>query len=363
MKKIKRITCVINSLNPGGAERVMSVLCNEFVKRGIETTLIVRDDITSAYPIDERVKLIATSVKSKNKVLRNLKRNLLLRKTIKQSSPDVVVSFMTPMNLQVIFFTLGLHYPLVISERNDPRNDIKKTYKRLLKLLYPKSEGFVFQTEEAMSWFSDKIQSRSVVIPNPISDNLPDRKHCQSKKIVSVGRLTKQKNHMMSIDAFSEFSKNHPDYKFVIYGVGPDEETLKQYIAEKGMNGKIELAGFYRNIPDVISDAELFVMSSDYEGMPNALMEAMGIGIPCISTDCPCGGPRYLIEDGKNGMLIPVGDLKSLVNAMEKLVCDTELSDSISHEAVRIKDRLSSAKIAEQWIDYCTKVVNRGKSL
>lgn len=356
MSTVKRVACVINRLNTsGGAERVMSVLCNRFVEQGIETTVIVRQEPECWYPLDERVHLVATSVSGRVAVLRNLKRNLKLRRELKKARPDVIISFMTPMNIQTILFSAGLGIPVIVSERNNPETDIAKRDKVMAKLLYPLCRGLVFQTEEAKNWFSKRVQDKGTVIPNPISENLPARKVPVPGRIVSVGRLTAQKNQKMLIDAFSVYSADNPEATLTIYGQGPMREELEQYAAARGMQGKVTLAGYCANVMEAIADAELFILPSDYEGMPNALMEAMGIGLPCISTDCPCGGPAYLIEDGVNGVLVPVADAEAMTAAIRRLMGDEALRTRLGEAATNLRQQLEPHRIAQEWLNFCAQ--------
>lgn len=358
MKTIQRITFLINRLSAsGGAERVMTVLANQFVMRGIDITIITRQETDCVYPLDSRVKVLSTAVSCSNKLVRNAKRNILLRKLIVESNPDVVISFMTPMNIQAAIVMLGLKYPLIVSERNNPETDISKRDKFFLKLMYPRCDGFVFQTEDAKLWFSRKIQNKSVIICNPISDNLPNRKPVKKGKIVNVGRLTEQKNQHMLIDAFKIYHAKNEISTLTIYGIGKDEDVLRRYIAECGLSECVTLAGFSKNVMEEIADAELFVLSSNYEGMPNALMEAMGIGIACISTDCPCGGPRCLIENGKNGVLVEVDNINRMTEAIESVLSDDSWRIDMERESKKLRERLSASSIAEQWLTYCLKVL------
>ncbi len=358
MKPIQRITFLINRISAsGGAERVMTVLANQFVMRGIDTTIITRQETDCVYPLDSRVNVLSTAVSCSNKLVRNAKRNMMLRKLIVESNPDVVISFMTSMNIQAAMFMLGLNYPLIVSERNNPEADISKRDKFFVKLLYPRCQGFVFQTEDAKLWFSPKIQKKSTIICNPISDELPDRKPAIKGKIVNVARLAKQKNQRMLIDAFNVYHAKNEISTLTIYGAGPDEEAIRSYIAKCGLSDCVTLAGFCKNVMEAISDAELFVLSSDYEGMPNALIEAMGIGIACISTDCPCGGPRYLIENGKNGVLVGVDNADQMTKAIESVLSDDSWRADMERESKKLRESLDASSIAEQWLTYCRKVL------
>ncbi len=360
MKSIQRITFLINRISAsGGAERVMTVLANQFVMRGIQTTIITRQETDCVYPLDSRVKVLSTSVSCSNKFVRNIKRNIKLRNLIVESNPDVIISFMTSMNIQAAIFTLGLNYPLIISERNNPETDISKRDKLFVKLLYPRCQGYVFQTEDARNWFSSTIRRKGVIICNPISEYLPERKAVQKGKIVNVARLAKQKNQQMLIDAFKIYHAKNANSTLTIYGVGPYEERLRKYIEDNGLSESVMLAGFRNNVMEEISDAELFVLSSDYEGMPNALIEAMGIGIASISTDCPCGGPRYLIENGKNGVLVNVGNTEQMAAAIESVLTNDVWRIKLEQESKKLRDTLNASSIAEEWISYCERVLGK----
>jgi glycosyltransferase involved in cell wall biosynthesis len=179
-----------------------------------------------------------------------------------------------------------------------------------MKYLYKKADGFVFQTEDAAKYFEGIIKCDSKIIPNPINPKFIKEpyKGEREKNIVTVGRLESQKNQKMLIEAFGKIESKYPEYSLLIYGDGSKKEELQDLIKEKGLENKVILKGKIDDVENVIDKAKMFVLSSDYEGMPNALMEAMALGLPCISTDCPCGGPRYLMENGKSGLLVPVGN-------------------------------------------------------
>ena len=240
--------------------------------------------------------------------------------------------------------------PLVVSERNDPSIDPASNVKRLLRnVLYCRPNWFVFQTPDAKRYFSKKIQDRSNIVLNPLSGSIPD---CwlgeREKRIVSVGRLNNQKNFPLLIEAFLLFHKKHPDYILEIYGDGMLEDKLKSYISDCQLEEFVFLKGFIKDVHDRIKKAAMFVMSSDFEGLPNALIEAMALGLPSISTDCPCGGPRMLIKDGVNGRLVSVNNVNELCDAM--LFCaEEEHAEKLSIESRKIRDIVSREKIVSEW--------------
>ena len=251
-----------------------------------------------------------------------------------------------PLALYTVPAIMGLGVKHVISERNDPAHFAgKKTTRIFSRLLMRFADGFVFQTRKAQDYYSKSIRKRSVVIHNPLYD-VPkiaiERGH-KRKEIVSVGRLNKQKNQRLLISAFADIYKTYPAFKLIIYGEGPERQSLEQYIKDLNL--------------DKIRDSYMFVMTSDFEGMPNALMEAMSLGLPCISTDCPCGGPSELIVDKKNGRLVPVGDKNALSNVMRKLIENEEDAEKIGTEAKTICDTHSIDRICMKWYNFFERIV------
>lgn len=355
---INRIACVINKISTtGGAERVMTVLCNEFANRNKDVTLIVQESMEKAYPLDDRVKMVNTPVRLRIPALRFIIRLFKLRTQLKKCKPDVIISFMTEMNIATLLMSIGLKVPVIVSERIDPR--VKKGIKAFVrKLVYPLAKGYVFQTENAMNYFSESIREKSTVIANPLPNNLPVKTEYEpTYEIISVGRLESQKNHEMLIKSFYDFKKTHKQYKLKIYGTGSYYEKLNCLINEFALNDSVSLMGSIPEIADRLKNSDIFVLSSDFEGMPNSLAEAMAIGLPCISTDCPCGGPAYLIQNMENGILIPVNDKNELTKALCLLAGNRELAYKLGNKAKEIREKLSVNIIVDKWLEFCEKIV------
>ena len=227
-----------------------------------------------------------------------------------------------------------------------------------MKILYPKANGFIFQTKEAQEYFPKKIQNKSTIIFNSLNpDFLIDRfKGVRDKEIVSVGRLAEQKNQELLIKAFAKFHQIHPEYELTIYGEGPLKEKLQNLVKDLNMEEFIKLPGIENDIKTKIYKASFFVLSSDYEGMPNSLMEALTLGLPCISTDCPCGGPKTLIEDGINGILTEVGNIDMLTEKMNMIIEHPELKDTLSKNAQKNIEKMHPEKINKQWEEYLESI-------
>ena len=342
------------NMSGGGAERVVSELANFFSENGQGVSIIVTKSSNCVYPLRDQVKFIDLSNYDKGII----SRVNALRNHVKDNNYDVVISFLTGTNIETLLAMSTLKTPVIISERNNPYVDPKtKTNRILRRLLYPIADGYVFQTPDAQAFFSKRIQDNSTVIMNPINPELPEPYTGERKKrIVSVGRLVPQKNHKMFIDAFFEFSKTYSDYTAEIYGEGPLKKELTEYTQSKGLENKVILRGFSNDIIADIANAAMFVLPSDYEGMSNALIEAVGMGIPCISTDHPIGGARMTIKDGVNGFLVPVGDTRTMVQKMKLIVEDMDLANNISRQGVMLKNILSITEIASEWIEYIDKV-------
>lgn len=346
---MNKIAIVVDSLMRGGAEHVAVYLADYFTKNNLECELITLRQGEKEYAVPDGVKRICMPAGNM------MKKILGLRKAINNSQVDTVLIMGTPLNIFVIPACLGLKVRIVVSERNDPSNfKGKKIVKLFAQNLMRVADGYVFQTKDAQKYYEGIIREQGIIIPNPLfTDNLPDS-YCgpRKKSIVTMGRLVPQKNQLLLIDAFSRIAGDFNDYQLVIFGDGGLRQTLQDKISSLRLDDKISLPGNQSNVLELIRDASLFVMSSDFEGMPNALIEAMALGLPCICTDCPCGGPHMLIENGENGLLVPVGDVDQLEAAMRRLLNDPDEAQRIGSNAVKIRDRLNVERIGQQWLEY-----------
>lgn len=360
---MKRIVCVISSLVANGAERVMSLIINRAINEGIEVLLILVSSKKIDYEIDEKIGIDFLCDKVNGKGLQAVyKRWKNLRSEIADYRPDAVLSFMTTCNIYSILSTIGLDIPVIISERNDPIRDCKGVRKRFARdLSYSFARGYIFQTDEAKKCFSQKIQKQAIVIPNPVKQKLPLAvRNGAEKKIVAAGRLTPQKNYPMMLEAFALFHKSYPDFTLSIYGEGEEKEKLVDLVNNLSLQDCVFFEGLVKDLHERTKTAYMFVMSSDYEGISNSLIEAMAMGLPCISTDCPCGGARFLIQDGISGILTPVGDVKALADAMCDMAESKDKADILGTNALRVRELLSEDKIIGQYFDYMRKIIEKG---
>ena len=346
---MKKIVFFTGSMGRGGAERVISILSNLYAEKGWKVDIIMLlHNNSSGYLLDERVN-VKSFFPEKSNMVKKLFCNIKnVHSYIKREKPDVVVSFMAQNTAISGLACLGTGVRYIASERIDPAC-VKRNfaYKKLIDILYAKADSVIFQTKRARDYFGAKIQKNGVIIGNPIkvACNASDN---PAKKIVAVGRLTYQKNHKMLINAFKELSKLHREYILEIYGEGEERRNLSEQITLLGLEDKVFLRGNQLDIHEKIKDAQMFVLSSDFEGLSNALLEAMMMGIPCVSTDC--AGSDEVIVNRENGILVPVGDEKKLTDAIIELAEDDSLRKKIVANGKVSTEQFRVVNIIDKWV-------------
>lgn len=356
----KKIVFVIASMNSGGAERVMSILVNEAVQQNYDVTLLLTLSGNVHYTLSKSVKIISVAdiLKQKNKKKSKINIILCMREMLKKESPDLVVSFMTMMNMYSVIAMQGMKTPIIVSERNDPDKECPGKIKKIIRnLCYNKADGIVFQTTDASLRFSQGIRSKSTVIANPVKKGLPNWNGMNSNIVVAVGRFEEQKNYPVMFDAFKRFHQEYPEYQLHVYGDGRLRDELEHLLKDIEADKFIYLDGVQEDVHSLTRNACMYLLSSDYEGIPNALLESLAIGIPCIATDCPCGGVHQLIQNGENGYLIPVGDSDALYNRMQELIRDPNKAIAISRKAVSTRKIYSEELICGKYFDYFKKIM------
>lgn len=361
MKNNITILFYINSIKRGGAERVISQLANTFSDNGYTTILLTSFIDENEYILNNNV--IRLSLESEKKVQSRLKKNIsrikLIREICKENNVNVLVSFMAEPNYRALVATLGLSTKTVISVRNDPQKEYAGFLGKFLgTFLLPIADGCVFQTKEAQQWFPVRLQKKSKIIFNQVDEKFFRAYWRNGKKIVTLGRLTKQKNQIMLIKAFNELAFEFKDIYLEIYGEGELKKELQAEINQLPCRDRIVLKGITSDPVSVLEDCAMFVLSSDFEGMPNALLEALAVGVPCISTDCPCGGPRSIIRNEKNGILINVNDMSSLVDSMRKVLNNNEYSYQLANNAKKSARIYSPNKVFREWENFVLKICN-----
>ncbi len=357
------ITLFIGGVSGGGAERVTCNLANYLVSKGHEIKLLTMADDAPSYTIDKKVHRISLLHEDERKgfLYNSYIRTFRFVKYLKNFNGDAYVVMLPVTTIMLLIFRWLAKAKVIAAERVDPSQYPKK--KQIpLKLLAHRADGWVFQTTDEMHWYGTALgKSKAVIIPNAINPDFikPAYKGERVCEIVTAGRLTDQKNHRLLINSFASINEKFPDYSLIIYGEGPLKGALMQQTEKLGLGERVLFPGYTTNIGERIKNASLFVLSSDFEGMPNALMEAMALGVPCVSTDCDGGGSRFLIEDGINGLLVPKGDEEGLSEAIERLLTDKALSVRLGTEAHKICERLAPEKIYSEWEHFIMNVVNK----
>lgn len=345
---MKRVAIVAHGLSDGGAERVAALLANHFAESGYSVHFIAAYSPAREYPLHSDVSYVYIPFHFQNKGLKLLERSLKIDEEIRNFRADVVVSFIIN---ELLFTGIKKNIPIVYSLRNDPHHLVENRLNRILcNFLYGRSKRIVFQTAGARDFFGEKIRDKGVIIPNPLTRNLPQwNSGCASKTIVTACRLNKQKNIPMMIEGFSTFHKAYPDYVLKIFGKGDLLGSLQELVRQKGLEESILFPGHSEAIHEIMADASMFVLTSDFEGLSNSMLEALAIGVPSVCTDCPPGGAAEYIENGVNGLLIPVGDSEQLAASFCRMAADRELCIRMSENAGKIRDVLDVDKVLKQW--------------
>lgn len=353
---LKKIAFLINSLGKGGAERVTVRLIEHFKAAGYEVVLVTSRKAPEEYQLKTAVKRRLLEEEIRSCPIKPVARIFGLRRIWREEKPDVIVSFIGKMNLYAMLSAGRI--PVILSVRSDPAREYPSRIQKLLaERLFRRAAGVVFQTKEAMEAFSKEVQARGCVLQNALDESFmePAYEGERRDEIVMVGRLDANKNHALLLRAFAELKERYPKLQVIFYGGGlPGSDTkpaLLELARELGISERVTFAGRQKDIRKKIEKARIFVLASNYEGMPNALLEAMAAGLAVISTDCPCGGPRAVIRDGENGLLIPVGDKEALKKALCRILDDADFAAGIGHEAEKIKEMLSPLAVCRAWQD------------
>jgi glycosyltransferase involved in cell wall biosynthesis len=372
-----------HAITSGGAERVLTILANAWAAKGWNVTLVTLDDgsVPPFYPLDPCLHHVTLSVsrqsyagkalsasaangsflswllKSKMATLWNMfRRALLVRRGLVGLGPDLVISFIDQVNILALISLRGTGIPVIISERIDPTHHrIGWIWEALRVLTYPWADRLVVQGESIRLQFHGRVRRRTRVIPNPVPcpPVLWEARDLEVKApiLVAVGRLVPQKGFDLLLTAFARLSGRHPEWKLMIWGEGPERNSLEELRNDLGLKGQVSLPGNHTNIYQALVQSDLFVLSSRFEGFPNALCEAMAVGLPVVSFDCP-SGPAQIIRSGQDGLLVPQGNVEELEHALDQLMSNESLRRTMGLEALEVVQRFSLENILEQW-EHC----------
>ena len=358
-----RLTLVIYSLSAGGAERVLSILANYWAEKGWPVTLLSFDDGSTdpfykLHPSITRRPLGVARASSNvlQGLINNIKRIRVLRQAIKTSDPQAVIAFTSRVNVQVLLAAIGLDLPVIISERTVPaQRSLGKIWNFLRRWCYAKSSCLIVQSQGVLSYFSDGSKMKMRVIPNPVKESngfgsgLENKKSAPAKKVLmSMGRLAEVKGFDLLLKAFAKVAQNHRDWSLVIWGEGPQRASLEKLRDDLGLHDCVQFPGLTNSPAIEMGRADLFVLTSRWEGFPNVIGEAMACGLPVISFDCP-HGPREIIRENIDGILVPHKDVKALADALHSLMGDEAERNRLSARAPEVLERFGLKKIMGMW--------------
>lgn len=358
---------LIPALNAGGAERVMVTLANEWAKEN-EVTIMVFNDGYCFYELSDKVKIIAMNISLPLKGIRRYisipaveyKRFININRKIKQGAYDFILSFCYTTNLMASVISMVQHKKnIVISERNDPYC-YSKWVSRLINILYKKNVAVVCQNRMVKDYFQKKgFKNHLPILPNPVNfaDIPENRPKLMRREIVTVGRLIDQKNHKILIEAFNEIKDEFPQYELKIYGIGPCEKDLKEQISRLNLNNRVYLMGTQPKVMFKVNEASVFVLPSNFEGFPNVLIEAMGTGLPVISSKFKTGIAELLVTSDRNGYLFEVGNKDELVNCLRMLLKREKQFLDMGKENRKIALKYRDEVVAKKWLDTISKCI------
>lgn len=348
----KNIVLAVPTLSHGGAERVMSLWANELHRRGYHVSLLLFYRVSSEYSLDEGIPVhVVAENEAAFRSMGVFKRRNVLRALLRQLAPDTIISALPLMQALVMLASNGLGIERVDLLRNNPnhgRVHDNALYWMVWRACFRSSDRIIVQTSDQLRFLTNRERKKSRVVPNPLSERFSaneasDRTGALAR-CIAVGRLHPQKGYRMMVEAFAQAARKRDDISLRIFGAGQEayERQLQEWIDKAGMQDRIHLMGWSDRMEEEYGDADVYLLSSEYEGMPNALMEAMASGLVCVSTDCDTG-PRDLIENGVSGFLVPVGDESGFARAIAK---------ALSLDANECAQMTSAAR--ERVLEFCS---------
>lgn len=351
---MKNIIIVTGSLGAGGIEKVTSRIANYYIERGYKVTIccLLEGEEKVFVQLNDKIEILFfNKIKdnSKLKILMTFKWIKYLRGIFKEKKPDCVLAMTLKIGALCVLARKKTKIRVSFRETCDPKSNVRNVcLDRILCFICRKIDGIIFQTEWEKSCYPAFMQKKGKVIPNPVSvdvswDNCPD-----NKVIVTMGRLENiQKRHDVLIEAFHLFVKNNPGYKLIIYGDGPDRIKEENYIKKYNLESNVILAGAKKNVHELISRASMFIMTSDFEGLSNALVEALLIGLPCISSNWH--GCDEIITHNVNGFIYERQNVDELVTYMNEIANNMEKRIMFSNEAKKLKEHFDPSNIIREY--------------
>ncbi len=354
----RHLALVIHSLDGGGAEHVATEMANQWSAMGYEVTLITLDSAErDRFPLSAQVSRVALDVMGPSAnvlkaVFANRTRVRRLRAALRETAPQVIVSLTDKTNILTLLAARRLKIGVVACEWTDPRcHRIGRLWETLRRWTYPMCRALVVQTGNVHDVCRAFASTRPIhVVPNFVREPGVRRgnRDTQTRRVVALGRLAPEKGFDLLIAAFARLADRHPDWNLLILGEGPHRDVLEREIHRHALEDRVQLPGWEKSPAQPLIDSDLFVLSSQYEGFPNALLEAMACKVACISFDCP-SGPGEIIRDGVDGLLVPPQDVAALTAAMDELMSDENRRHEIARRATEVLERFSVQAHFERW--------------
>lgn len=353
MERKKTIAFYIGDLGRGGAERVIINLSRYFYSNDYIVYLVTKSVDSNEYDVPEGVERIVADItaeeESSLRIVNLLKRIVKLRKIWKRIKPNVIVSFIRKNNLMAIVSSMFTRIPVLVSIRTDPKLELEDIEK-ISFFVFRFADGIICQTALARDYLPKYLRKKAVILPNSLTKEFIRTEYNPNRRpeIVTIGRMIYYKNQRMLLEAFRDIMEDYPEWSLSLYGEGDTlEELKKEYACDR-----IVFHGKVNDIMNRIENASIFALPSDQEGIPNALFEAMALGLACISTDCPCGGPADLIEDGVDGYLIPVDDKAEMKRYLAKLIENEDIRIMLGKNAIKIAKKYDPQTVNRKWFEY-----------
>jgi GalNAc-alpha-(1->4)-GalNAc-alpha-(1->3)-diNAcBac-PP-undecaprenol alpha-1,4-N-acetyl-D-galactosaminyltransferase len=368
-----KVTLVIYGLGGGGAERVMSIVANYWVSKGWDVTLImlVAPTKPAFYPLDPDINLkpldIAGSSSSVISAIGNTwQRVKILRREIIADRPDLVISFMSAVNVYAILACWGLNIPTIVSEHIYPGAATEnKIWQFMMKVTYRYADLVTVLTQNALPFYPAARGYRAIVMPNPVVTPPPAKaatRLVKAPSLIAIGRLHPQKGFDLLLKAFDRLKTKYPDWEIVILGEGPMRAELEDLRSQLQLTDRVHLPGLVTNVPEYLRQADIFVMPSRFEGFPMALCEAMACGLPVLAADC-LSGPRDIIEDGVNGVLVRTEDVDALAAGLAALMSDPAKRQQLAQAAPKILGRFGVDRVMSIWAEAIDRVIARKRRI
>lgn len=348
---VKKICFIGGGLQGGGQERSLTILANYLASNNYKVSIINLFRTEQFYELECSIEVFWPKINraKHHRLIYALLVLPYLRRTIKILKPDVLLSYGEWFNPFVIFSTRFLGLPLYVFDRMGPEMKLDTLVSITRNALYKFASGIIVQTSTANKIIAEKTGNRNIaVIPNPVTV-IDANTSVKKKQIVSVGRLSREKGHIILIRAFATLKQL--DWSLHLVGDGPERSSLEKEAFSLGISERVKFYGQKKEFSNILGESDIFVLASFYEGFPNALIEAMSVPLACISSNC-VAGPSDIIEEGVNGILIEPGNVEALASALNHLIENPSLREKMASKAYNIRETLALDKIVQQYLNF-----------